>query len=91
VRDRGEKIKIGIKYCGGCRAGYDRVALVEELRDRLAEKMEFVPADSGEAEKILLVCGCPTACAKVESSLPQFSITCPADAEKWISREIGGI
>lgn len=91
MRDRGEKIKIGIKYCGGCRAGYDRVALVDALRDRLNDKVEFVPADSGDAEEILVVCGCPSACAKVASRLPAFFITCPADAEKWILREIGSI
>ena len=91
MRNRGEKITIGIKYCGGCRAGYDRVALVDELRDRLAEKVKFVPAESEDAQEILVVCGCPTACAKVESALPTFSITSPADAEKWILREIGGL
>jgi hypothetical protein len=91
VRDRGEKIKVGIKYCGGCRSGYDRVALVDELRDRFAEKMEFVPADSEDAEEILVVCGCPSACAKVESSRPLYTITSPADAKKWILKKIGGI
>lgn len=91
MRDRGEKIKIAVKYCGGCRAGYDRVALVEVLHDRLNDKVEFVPAESEDAQEILVVCGCPTACAKVGSRLPAFFITCPADAEKWISRKIGGI
>lgn len=91
MRDRGEKIKIGIKYCGGCRSLYDRVALVEELRDRLYEKVEFVSPDSDEVDEILVVCGCPAACVKVESSSPLFFITSPQDAEKWILRKIGGI
>ena len=49
LRDRGEKIKVGLKHYGGCRVQYGRVALVDVLRKRLAETAEFVAADSEEA------------------------------------------
>lgn len=48
-------MKIGIKYCGGCNAGYDRPALVEEIKSKYPE-YDFV---DGEGEEItLLVKGC---------------------------------
>jgi len=87
VRDRQGAIRAGLKYCGGCRAQYDRVALVDDLRKRLAGTVEFVAADSEDAEEILIVCGCPTACAKVESTRPARYVKSPQDAEHWIDRE----
>ena len=54
MRDRQGKIKVGLKYCGGCRAQYDRVGLVTTLRERLADDVEFVAADSEDAEMILI-------------------------------------
>ena len=94
MRDRQGAIRVGLKYCGGCRAQYDRVALVDALRRRLAGAVEFVAADSEDAEEILIVCGCPTACAKVESPRPIWYITNQKEAEDWIvkkmaSRETG--
>ncbi|MHB8092842.1 MAG: hypothetical protein ACYDH8_14780 [Syntrophales bacterium] len=86
MRDRQGAIRVGLKYCGGCRAQYDRVALVDALRKRLSETVEFVAADSEEAEEILIVCGCPTACAKVGSTRPARYVKSLQDAEHWIDR-----
>ncbi|MCK9362403.1 MAG: hypothetical protein M0P74_02195 [Syntrophales bacterium] len=77
---------MGLKYCGGCRAQYDRVALVDDLRERLAEKAEFIAADSEDAEEILIVCGCSTSCAKVESALPKLYLTSPKDADSAVEQ-----
>jgi hypothetical protein len=87
VRDREQKIKVGLKYCGGCRSRYDRVALVEDLRGRLAEKIEFVPVDSADAEEILIVCGCPAACARAESARPVRYVASQEDAQQWIDEQ----
>ncbi len=56
-------LKIGVKYCGGCNPGYDRVALVTQLEKRLRGKVVFVPAENSDADLILAVQGCDTACA----------------------------
>jgi len=86
VRDRQGKIKVGLKYCGGCRAGYDRVAVVDSIRERLAQEVEFVAADSEDAQMILIVAGCSTACAKLDkvSEVPIRYITSPEDAQRWV-------
>ena len=88
MRDRQGKIKVGLKYCGGCRAGYDRVAMVDSIRERLAQEVEFVAADSEDAQMILIVTGCSTACAKLDnvSELPIRYITSPEDAERWMAQ-----
>jgi 4-hydroxybutyrate CoA-transferase len=91
VRDRQGKIKVGLKYCGGCRAGYDRVAMVDSIRSRFAQEVEFVAADSGDAQMILIVTGCSSACAKLDDNvgnIPIRYITSIDDAERWMA-EIG--
>ncbi len=87
MRDRQGKIKVGLKYCGGCRAGYDRVEMVSTVRDRLSDKVEFVSADSEEAEMILIVSGCSSACTKLDftGDRPVHFITSPAEAERWVA------
>jgi hypothetical protein len=78
---------VGLKFCGGCRAGYDRVGLVRSIGEQLAGKMEWVAADSGDAEEILIVSGCKTACAKPDAvaDRPTRYITSPEEAEPWIA------
>lgn len=88
MRDRQGKIKVGLKYCGGCRAGYDRVEMVGTVRERLADKVEFVSGDSEEAEMILIVSGCSSACTKLDSIMnrPVHFITSPEEAERWVTK-----
>ncbi len=87
MRHRQGKIKVGLKYCGGCRAGYDRVELVATIRERLADKVEFVPAHSKDADMVLIVSGCSSACTKVEDiqDRPVHYVTSVEDAERWIA------
>ena len=87
MRHRQGKIRVGLKYCGGCRAQYDRVGLVDTLRERVAEKVDFVAADSEDAEMILIVSGCSSACTKLDAvrDLPIRYVTSPEDAERWIT------
>ncbi len=79
--------RVGIKYCGGCNPDYDRVALVEELKNRLAGYVEFVPYDADNIDRVLAVEGCQTACADLSSvkSREIFIIKSPEDAERFIS------
>jgi len=56
-------LRVGVKYCGGCNPEYDRVALVEQIKERLEGKVSFVPLKSEGVDIILTVNGCRTACA----------------------------
>jgi len=83
-------LKVGLKYCGGCRPQYDRIQLVVSLKEHLGTAIEFVDADNPEAHCILIVTGCLTACAHVPAGdgRPVYTISRPAAAESWI-RDIG--
>ena len=77
---------VGLKYCGGCKPNYDRVALVEEIRRRLDGQVTWVRADDPAAELILTVHGCLTACADLEpyQAKPIFAVTGPEAAEAFV-------
>lgn len=85
-------MKIGVKYCGGCNPGYDRVDLVEQLEKRLEGKAVFVSPDDEGIDLILAVEGCATACADLSPFAGKriFVMTCPEDADKFVA-EISGI
>ena len=81
-----KKLKIRVKYCGGCNPNYDRVALVGAIETRLSGKASFVAADSNGIALVLAVEGCPIACADLSpfEGLEVRVITCPEDAELFI-------
>jgi len=56
-------LRVGVKYCGGCNPEYDRVTLVEQIKERLEGKVSFVLPESEGVDIILAVHGCRTACA----------------------------
>ena len=63
---------IGVKYCGGCRAGFDRKAEAERTVARVkgigapAPGVSFVcAAPGGDYDVLLAVCGCGSLCADV--------------------------
>jgi hypothetical protein len=88
---RNVRIKIGLKYCGGCNPEYDRVAVVRHIEERLQGTVEFVePEPENETiELILAVEGCGTACADLSAfqGMAIRTITSIEDAEQFI-REI---
>jgi hypothetical protein len=86
MRDAGP-LRIGLKYCGGCKPDYDRVALVQTIEEHLRGAAVFVRSDSMDLDLILVVHGCPTACADLstlgDSTL--WSLSGPGDAERFIA------
>lgn len=82
------KLRVGIKYCGGCNPEYDRVAIVEHIRQSLKDKIEIVGAESEDVDLILSVNGCSTACADLKSfeNLKIHTITSMEDSNKFIKR-----
>jgi len=81
----GKRLRIGIKYCGGCNPEYDRVAVVNRLVEDLAEEAEFLPASSPDLDLVLVVQGCRTACADLSSlnEAPLWIITGREQAENF--------
>ena len=79
-------VKIGVKYCGGCNPGYDRVALVKQMEESLRGQVEFVSPESEEVALVLAVEGCTTACADLSAfqGLEIRKITSIEDAEKFM-------
>jgi hypothetical protein len=65
--------------------------VVKTFRERLGDAIEFVAADDVDAEMILIVTGCATACAKVDTGIdrPVRYISSPNDAERWIEEMQG--
>ena len=60
-------LKVGLKYCGGCNPGYDRVALADYIRESLHGRAEFVPLDHEHIDLILAVEGCRRCCADLSA------------------------
>jgi hypothetical protein len=60
-------LKVGVKYCGGCNPGYDRVALADFIKNSLHGRVEFVALDSEVVDLILAVEGCKTCCADLSA------------------------
>lgn len=61
-------MKVGVKYCGGCNPRYARQEFVRRL-ERALPAAEFLVPVSGadDADVILVVCGCASACAGHET------------------------
>ncbi len=78
-------IRVRVKYCGGCNPSYDRVALVEALKERLSGRVVLV-TDDREIAGVLAVQGCDTACADVSAfeGKPIFFLTDPAQVGGFI-------
>ena len=80
-------MRIGLKYCGGCRAEYNRVKLVQEIAARLGERVLFVSHEERDVDGYLIVAGCATACVDRAPFADKriWTITAPRDAEQFIA------
>ena len=82
-------LRVGVKYCGGCNPEYDRVALVEQIKEKLEGKVSFVPPDSERVDIILAMNGCRTACADLSGfrGIETWTVTGNEEGKKFV-REI---
>jgi len=80
------KLRVGIKYCGGCNPEYDRVAIVNHIMQSLQDKIEIVRPESEDVDLILSVNGCSTACADLNPFLgcEIYALICREDADKFV-------
>jgi hypothetical protein len=79
-------LKVGVKYCGGCRTHYDRVAAVRHIAVRLGDKI-VLATPSSRIDLALVISGCPTVCADRSGlgDAPVWPIGSRADAERFIA------
>ncbi len=87
MENKGRPLRIGLKYCGGCRPAYDRVELTKEIKRRLGGRIEFVSPYTEGVSLVLAVQGCPVACADLSPFAQHevWSVTCPEEAEGFIT------
>jgi len=81
--------KIGIKYCGGCNPFYERVEVIQRLQSLLEDRFIFAVDDLQDSDIMVLVSGCPRACADKNSGsydVPSHSILGENDFESLIKR-----
>ncbi len=79
--------KIGIKYCGGCNPGYERVEMMERVQFRFSDRFLFLRHDEPDIDALILTCGCPRACAGENldiAKIPQCLITGEDDLHSLI-------
>lgn len=86
MRDKGGRLRVGLKYCGGCNPEYDRVAVKNQIEKSLQGRVLFVSPESDDKEMILAILGCKIACAdlSVFQGMKIWKITSVEDAEKFI-------
>ncbi len=60
-------MRVRVKYCGGCNPRYDRKAALERLQAAFPDDT-FVATDDGGGpfDHVVVLCGCPAACASHE-------------------------
>jgi len=58
-------VRVGIKYCGGCRAAFDRKAEAELVKQAAPDIVFSDAADGERYDALLAVCGCRSRCADV--------------------------
>jgi hypothetical protein len=80
------KLRVRIKYCGGCNPNYDRAALVEQMKARLKGAIEWVSSEGGAFDLVLAVHGCETACADLTAfdGHEIHDIASPEDAHEFM-------
>ena len=61
-----EKLKIGLKYCGGCNPNYDRGAMAEKITRELDSTANFVNIIDDNVDMVLSIQGCDVSCADLK-------------------------
>jgi len=82
------KKRIGIKYCGGCNPGYERVEMMEGVQFRFSDRFFFLRHDEPDIDVLILMSGCHRACAGENlntTKIPYCSVTGENDFNGLIS------
>ncbi|MBW1847897.1 MAG: hypothetical protein JRI53_05190 [Deltaproteobacteria bacterium] len=68
-----DKLKIGLKYCGGCNPTYDRGLMAEKITRELDGKANFVTIIEDDVDMVLSIQGCDVSCADLKP-LKDFNV-----------------
>jgi hypothetical protein len=82
------RIRIGVKYCGGCNPTYERVEMIQRVRSQLENRFHFIRHDQRDLDGLVLMNGCPRACAAQnfnQAEVPRYSVTEENDFENLIN------
>ncbi len=80
---RGDILKIGIKFCGGCNPFYERMATVKKYINEHPEyEFEFV-REENEYDVIILVCGCMCRCITHDHLKSKYGFIHVSSAENF--------
>ncbi len=80
--------KIGIKYCGGCNPGYERVEMIERVQFRFNNRFLFLRHGDPDIDVLVLMSGCHRACASKDlnpAEIPNCSVTGENDFDNLIN------
>lgn len=80
--------RIGVKYCGGCNPGYDRVEITERVQFHFNNRLSFLRHDEPEIDLLIFISGCHRACAGqnlTASKIPSCSVTGEDDLDKLVN------
>jgi hypothetical protein len=84
----GTKKRIGIKYCGGCNPGYERVEMIQRVQFRFNDRFLFLRHDEPDIDVLVLMSGCHRACAGKDlntAKIPLCSVTGENDFDNLIN------
>ncbi len=79
--------KIGIKYCGGCNPGYERVEMMERVQFRFSDRFLFLRHDEPDIDALILMGGCHRVCTAEDqntTSIPHCLVTGEDDFDSLI-------
>lgn len=81
-----DKLKIGLKYCGGCNPTYDRGAMAEKIQRELDDQADFVTTLDEDVNMVLSIQGCDVSCADLKpfEGFDVRIVNSVEDAEKFI-------
>ena len=66
------KKNVRVEYCGGCNPNYDRVEMIERLQSLVEDRFCFALHDRHDFDLLLVVNGCPRACANNNLTRAEF-------------------
>jgi hypothetical protein len=80
-------MRIGIKYCGGCNPGIERMCLVEGVMHKLPpQNFGFEFFDFNNCDVVLVVNGCRVACAEIPINKKIITVS-GSSIDGWIYDE----
>lgn len=68
------KLKIGVKYCGGCQSKFNRSEVLHRIKENY-EFLNFEYVKENEAyDFIMVISGCPIKCANIEKYKVKYGV-----------------